>query len=820
MPKISDLTSQATPTTADSIPIVSSGTTKKTTLGALLDAMLGFLPSGSGAAARTVQAKLRDTPNAYDFGAVGDGTTNDTTALTNHQTANNAIVLPAGTFLVTGGTTFSKPVVFMHGAKIKCTSGVITFGKGIKEAPLAQIFELSGGATVAFTASAHQVGYPEWWGAATGGTDCTSAISACFVACAVTQLQGADYHLGSTPVFNTPHRTLQGASSSLFQTAGQGTTRLLISSTTADGIQVGPTAQPATINDFTASMTFRDFQVGRSAAPTISSGCRGILNQFTLYARFENIRSVESMYGWEFKGTSVTYCDDCYGFRSTVGQGAGTDYFRGMYINGNASIGASGGNASLYINRANVSVGGITITDSIGYYGDDDFSDVFMTQPEASGCSTPIYFVGNNLSTSNVGNINLRIINPVLDAFDLNGLHLKNIGKYGVVQVQGGYAAASSDATVVSGIRVESCAGAIDISGMEVIGGTNTNCAGIYASSSSNLRTRGNIYTECARGPIYLDTVTDSVFLDTIKMNTRTASNGVLLLQNCLRNKVDCLMTGAAGGLGVGVGLNGDTNTYNEINATNIDAACITGGVANKVVINSVQITNIGQSGTNVISGINNTTFTFSYDTASFTTATITTVNGTTVNGSTALTAGGLGSASYLLNLRSNSNRFAGLMQYAAADGNAPQLRFAKNRGTVASPTALSSGDNALEITATTWDGTADRNMGSIFITAAAAHASGDTPGEIQFWTTPASSTTRTKRFTVDKDGALISASGTTTVVDSTGLIGLRTYTVATLPSAATAARVIYVSDESGGAVMAFSDGTNWRRVTDRAVVS
>lgn len=31
---------------------------------------------------------------------------------------------------------------------------------------------------------------------------------------------------------------------------------------------------------------------------------------------------------------------------------------------------------------------------------------------------------------------------------------------------------------------------------------------------------------------------------------------------------------------------------------------------------------------------------------------------------------------------------------------------------------------------------------------------------------------------------------------------------------------LIYVPDESGGAVMAFSDGTVWRRVTDRAVVS
>ena len=46
-------------------------------------------------------------------------------------------------------------------------------------------------------------------------------------------------------------------------------------------------------------------------------------------------------------------------------------------------------------------------------------------------------------------------------------------------------------------------------------------------------------------------------------------------------------------------------------------------------------------------------------------------------------------------------------------------------------------------------------------------------------------------------------------------------YTVATVPDATTRTSVtIYVSDESGGAVLAFSDGTNWRRVTDRAIIS
>lgn len=47
-------------------------------------------------------------------------------------------------------------------------------------------------------------------------------------------------------------------------------------------------------------------------------------------------------------------------------------------------------------------------------------------------------------------------------------------------------------------------------------------------------------------------------------------------------------------------------------------------------------------------------------------------------------------------------------------------------------------------------------------------------------------------------------------------------YTVATAPSASTAGAgsLIYVTDETGGATHAASDGTNWRRMSDRAIIS
>lgn len=54
-----------------------------------------------------------------------------------------------------------------------------------------------------------------------------------------------------------------------------------------------------------------------------------------------------------------------------------------------------------------------------------------------------------------------------------------------------------------------------------------------------------------------------------------------------------------------------------------------------------------------------------------------------------------------------------------------------------------------------------------------------------------------------------------------TGPVVLAAYLKAALPSAVTWINgVIIVSDEIGGRTMAFSDGTNWRRVQDRNIVS
>jgi hypothetical protein len=75
--------------------------------------------------------------------------------------------------------------------------------------------------------------------------------------------------------------------------------------------------------------------------------------------------------------------------------------------------------------------------------------------------------------------------------------------------------------------------------------------------------------------------------------------------------------------------------------------------------------------------------------------------------------------------------------------------------------------------------------------------------------------------FKTSADGSNF-ATGLTLVSAAHGVPRLPSFTVNSLPDAAIAGAgaLVYISSESGGAVLAFSDGAVWRRVTDRAVVS
>jgi hypothetical protein len=70
--------------------------------------LVGFLQSGTGAVSRTVQSKERDTVSVKDFGAVGDGVTDDTAAIQAALTASKRVYIPAGSYLISNTLLFKN----------------------------------------------------------------------------------------------------------------------------------------------------------------------------------------------------------------------------------------------------------------------------------------------------------------------------------------------------------------------------------------------------------------------------------------------------------------------------------------------------------------------------------------------------------------------------------------------------------------------------------------------------------------------------------------------------------------------------------------
>lgn len=84
---------------------------------------IGFTPAGSDSVSRSAQDKLREVVSVKDFGAVGDGVTDDTTALNNAFTAAvgkvlllgpnetysiTSVTIPAGVTMIANGSVFRK----------------------------------------------------------------------------------------------------------------------------------------------------------------------------------------------------------------------------------------------------------------------------------------------------------------------------------------------------------------------------------------------------------------------------------------------------------------------------------------------------------------------------------------------------------------------------------------------------------------------------------------------------------------------------------------------------------------------------------------
>lgn len=171
--------------------------------------------------------------------------------------------------------------------------------------------------------------------------------------------------------------------------------------------------------------------------------------------------------------------------------------------------------------------------------------------------------------------------------------------------------------------------------------------------------------------------------------------------------------------------------------------------------------------------------------------------------------------------IQANGVNASMLMARFSNDTTPGRIYFAKSRNTkVGSHTIVQSGDQLGSFAFGGSDGAAIANGAFIAVYVDGSPASNSMPARMTFAVSPSGSESPQEALRIDSTGALIHRNNAQQIVDANSHLQLRSYAKASLPSAATAGQLIYVSDDTGGATPAFSDGTNWRRVADRNVIS
>lgn len=115
------------------VPVVPSdqsvGSYALTLLSSIGSSLIGFLQSGIGAIYRTVQDELRDRVSVKQFGAKGDGVTDDTLAIQRALNLGGLIYMPPGRYLFSSLTIPDNTHLFGAGSKTVLATN--TLGDGI-----------------------------------------------------------------------------------------------------------------------------------------------------------------------------------------------------------------------------------------------------------------------------------------------------------------------------------------------------------------------------------------------------------------------------------------------------------------------------------------------------------------------------------------------------------------------------------------------------------------------------------------------------------------------------------------------------------------
>lgn len=135
--KISQLASATALVGTEIMPIVQAGATVQTAVADVILATAGYTPAGTGAVARSVSSKLGEIVSVKDFGAAGDGATDDTAAIQAAHDAAAALgnaylwLSPASTYKCASGLSIDTNKVGIIGNGTVLSFATMTTGDAI-----------------------------------------------------------------------------------------------------------------------------------------------------------------------------------------------------------------------------------------------------------------------------------------------------------------------------------------------------------------------------------------------------------------------------------------------------------------------------------------------------------------------------------------------------------------------------------------------------------------------------------------------------------------------------------------------------------------
>lgn len=558
--------------------------------------------------AHAFPAGTADGIDPMDFGAAGDGATDDHRAIGAADRAALAANVPlriTRPHLI--GTSWSPAAMLQWaGGRLKPAAETLLTVNDLM-APAVQVFDLSAGGRVLFDGARIPLqAHAEWFGvrAQDPAAAATNQIwlNAALRAHPAIRLMRADYFVAGRIDIALANHTLEGSGDLYDGLTAHQVTRLLCTSATSDIVLMGLPTWPGSVNALPEGIALRNLYLNRTVAPDIASNCDGLRMQFCRSAEVEHVKSVDSINTLHILGVVSSKVRECRFARVRSGTGGGQDRYNAIWIDGSPAIGLAGGVASIYLSDCSSECNNpaLQADGSTAHFldsGAHGFQDVFIDR-----CESVSFAIATRLEGSRGGQGDVRLRSITDDQARQACLSCNGLNATSVITLQDYYGGPGAGAQAA--VRVKDCHGSIAFIGGQILLSGSKGATGVAIEGSRGVSLRGTVIAESRDSALAITASSNCVIEPEIVNNHHASGRAALVLSGPVTaSRLAPVVHGRAGAFGYGIQVLDQQDERNIYDMGGIDSACIRGGAQNKLVRGGIPVTAEGSLGTNHVRG-------------------------------------------------------------------------------------------------------------------------------------------------------------------------------------------------------------------------